>query len=81
MTITTINLTEEDKVLIKQLNLSPTELIREKLADFKIIVSKNRNDTEQFEREIIHLEKKSESLVKFIRQKGLFDEYISWATN
>lgn len=80
MTITTINLTSEDKDLIKELNLSPTELIREKLAEFRIAVSKSKADLKNLEKECNYYETRCELFTNFLKSKDLFQEFINWST-
>lgn len=69
-TITTISLTTEEKNFLDENNLSPTALIKGKIAEIKEFRAKPLLD--RIERLLTQMSKYSE----FLDKKGLLDEFI-----
>jgi hypothetical protein len=78
MVITTISLTNEEKTLISEFGLSPTALIKEKLAEFYIIRARNNSEVSDLTEKIRILQSIIERFNKFIRINQLDEAWISF---
>lgn len=74
--ITTISLTDEDKQIIERYNLSPTALIKERLAQFKEFETKGANNLRELNNRLTAWIGNHERIRLFIEKKGLLDEYL-----
>jgi len=77
--IRSVSVSEEDDLLINQLNLSPTSLIREQISRIKL---RNQGeiapDMADFQQKIELLSKKINKLYQYIESKGLTDDVLAY---
>lgn len=74
--ITSISLQEEDLDIILRFNLSPTALIKEKLAEFRNISSVSMELLEEKQKKIARLVEQLQKAIDFITENGLSDKFL-----
>lgn len=79
--ITTISLSSEDVALIEQYDLSPTALIKEKLAQFKEVDTFAAAKLRELNEKIKRLAATIQGYADFVESKGLLDEFLGIKQN
>lgn len=76
--ITTISLKEEDKAILEEYNLSPSDLIREKVQDIRLMAKKLLLDNLTQAREALAKAlKREQQLREFIEAENLMDKFLN----
>jgi hypothetical protein len=74
--ITSVSLQDCDLEIIERFNLSPTALIKERLAEFRQVSSITEQLVQEKQQKIEVIMSKFQHALDFITKKGLIDEYL-----